>query len=83
MLRKDPFIIGEYYHIYNRGVDKRTIFKLEKDYERFMMLLYLANSQESFRLDDILNKQYKTFSEILILDKGEPLISIGTGQTLK
>ena len=42
-----------------------------------MMLLYLANSNDSFRLDNILNKQHKTFSEILVLDKGEPLVSIG------
>jgi putative transposase len=77
MFRKDPFVTGEYYHIYNRGIDKRTIFKLERDYERFMMLLYLSNSNNSFRLDDILNKQQKTFSEILILDKSEPLVSIG------
>lgn len=77
MLRKDPFITGEYYHIYNRGIDKRIIFKTEIDYERFMMLLYLANSNDSFRLDDLLNKQDKTFSEILVLDTGEPLISIG------
>ncbi len=41
------------------------------------MLLYLANSNDSFRLDDILNKQHKTFNEILALDRGEPLISIG------
>jgi putative transposase len=77
MLRKDPFITGEYYHVYNRGVDKRIIFKLKRDYERFMILLYLCNSHDSFRLDDILNKQQKTFEEILILDKGEPLVSIG------
>lgn len=77
MLRKDLFITREYYHIYNRGVDKRVIFKAERDYERFIMLLYLANSNDSFRLDDLLNKQNKTFSEILVLDKGEPLISIG------
>ena len=57
MLRKDPFISGEYYHIYNRGIDKRIIFKLKKDYERFIMLLYVANSQESFRLDDLINKE--------------------------
>lgn len=75
MLRKDPFVTGEYYHIYNRGIDKRIIFKSKRDYERFMMLLYLANSNDSFRLDDILNN--KTFSEILVLDKGKPLISIG------
>lgn len=77
MLRKDPFVTGEYYHIYNRGIDKRLIFKLNKDYERFMILLYLANSQESFRLGDFLGKQNKTFDEILVLDKGESLVSIG------
>jgi putative transposase len=77
MLRKDPFVTGEYYHIYNRGIDKRVIFKLKRDYERFMMLLYLANSSDSFRLDDLFNKQHKTFDEILVLDRGEPLVSIG------
>ncbi len=77
MFRKDSFITGEYYHLYNRGIDKRVIFKLPRDYERFMMLLYLANSNESFKLDNILNKQHKTFEEILVLDKGGPLVSIG------
>jgi len=77
MLRKDPFITGEYYHIFNRGIDKRIIFKSKKDYERFMMLLFLGNSQDSFRLDDLLNKQKKVFSEILMLDRGQVLVSIG------
>ena len=77
MLRKDPFITGEYYHIYNRGIDKRIIFKSKGDYERFMMLLYLANSNDSFRLDNILNQQHKTFNEILVFDKGQPIVSIG------
>src|SRR3989344_3256883 len=77
MLRKDPFVTEEYYHIYNRGVDKRVIFKTKKDYERFIMLLYIANSSSSFRLDDLINKQNKKFTEILLLDKGKPLVSIG------
>ena len=77
MLRKDPFVTGDYYHIYNRGIDKRIIFKLKRDYERFIMLLYLANSDESFRLDDILNKSHKTFNEVLVLDKSAPLVSVG------
>jgi len=77
MLRKDPFITGEYYHIYNRGVDKRIIFKSSLDYERFMMLLYIANSSTSFRLDELLNRQSKSFKEILALDKDKPLVSIG------
>jgi putative transposase len=77
MLRKDPFITGQYYHLYNRGIDKRIIFKLKGDYERFMILLYLSNSNQSFRLDDILNKQNKTFEEVLKINKDEPLVSIG------
>lgn len=77
MFRKDPFITGEYYHIYNRGIDKRVIFKSKRDYERFIMLLYISNSKGSFRLDNLVNQQHKAFNEILVLDKGEPLISIG------
>ena len=77
MLRKDPFITGEYYHLYNRGIDKRVIFKSRKDYERFILLIYLSNSDISFRLDDILNKQHKTFGEILVMDRDKPLVSIG------
>jgi len=77
MLRKDPFVTGEYYHIYNRGIDKRIIFKSDRDYERFMMLIYLANSNDSFRLDEILNRQKKRFREVLIMEKSESLVSIG------
>ena len=79
MFRKDPFITGEYYHIYNRGVDKRVIFKSKNDYQRFVMLLYIANSaaERPLRLDDILDKQKDKFSEIFSLNKGESLVSIG------
>lgn len=77
MLRKDPFITGEYYHIYNRGIDKRVIFKSRYDYERFIMLLYVANSHEQLRLDNLINRLHKKFEEILVLDKGKPLVSIG------
>ncbi len=78
MFRKDLFVTGEYYHIYNRGIDKRVIFKLENDYKRFMMLLYVSNSQdESFRLDNLINRLHKKFEDILILDRGKPLVSIG------
>ncbi len=79
MLRKDPFITGEYYHLYNRGIDKRVIFKLKNDYERFLMLLYVSNSnsEKSFRLDNLINHSHKNFYEIMILDRGQSLVSIG------
>lgn len=38
------FAEGEYYHIYNRGVDKRTIFVDDADRQRFVELLFLSNS---------------------------------------
>ncbi len=36
MLRKNKFANGEYYHIYNRGVDKREVFLQNADYFRFL-----------------------------------------------
>ena len=77
MLRQDPFITGEYYHLFNRGIDKRIIFKSKNDFERFMMLLFVSNSQEEFKLNNLINQQHKVFEEIMILDKGESLVSIG------
>ena len=35
-MRKIKFQTGEYYHIFNRGVDKRNVFIDEKDYIRFL-----------------------------------------------
>ena len=42
--RKIIFSIDEYYHIYNRGNDKREIFLDDFDRDRFVKLLYLCNS---------------------------------------
>ncbi len=36
-MRKNPLITGEYYHIYNRGVDKRDIFMSKADINRFAL----------------------------------------------
>lgn len=35
-MRKQPLLTGEYYHIYNRGVDKRNIFNYKDDIKRFI-----------------------------------------------
>lgn len=44
MLRKDPFENGYSYHIYNRGVEKRSIFRSKYDYERFLFILEEFNT---------------------------------------
>ena len=39
---------GEFYHIYNRGVDKRQIFLDEKDYNKFYFNLLKDNNNLSY-----------------------------------
>ncbi len=65
------FSLSEYYHIYNRGVEKRTIFMDGADHERFVSLLYSANSDTSIYLSDY---QGKALSEI---PRGKQLVAIG------
>ena len=77
MFRKEPFVPGENYHIYNRGIDKRVIFKSTHDYRRFIMLLYVANSDEPIRLDNLINILHKDYEEIFSYKRGKQLVSIG------
>lgn len=44
-MRKIEFANEEYYHIYNRGVDKRDVFLDAIDYERFLLAMNLLNDE--------------------------------------
>ncbi len=77
MLRKDPFITGQYYHIYNRGIDKRLIFNSKSDYKRFIILLYLTNSTGPTNIRYILKRDHKKFNEIFQINRGDMVVSIG------
>ena len=71
MQRKISFSEGEYYHVYNRGVDKREIFMDRSDWIRFQRMLYVANSTKPM--------VYKTIQGVPLdkIDRGEPLVAIG------
>src|SRR3989344_5441793 len=56
MLRKTPLITEETYHVYNRGAAKQPIFTTERDCDRFMSLLYLANSDKSINYRNVWSK---------------------------
>lgn len=76
MNRKIKFLPGSYFHIYNRGVEKRKIFTGENDYHRFLILLYLCNNTEPVNLRDIFDKGL-TFEEMFELERKETLVDIG------
>ncbi len=70
MARKFEFAVGEYYHVYNRGNDKRDIFLDSADKNRFVALLYLSNASNPFHFEDV-----KTAP--LDFDRGERLVDLG------
>ena len=43
-MRKHVFTNGEFYHVFNRGVEKRTIFLDRNDFERFLESVDIFNS---------------------------------------
>jgi len=45
-MRKIQLANNEYYHIFNRGVEKRDIFTSEEDYKRFFLSLILMNDEK-------------------------------------
>ena len=76
MYRKTPFVEGEYYHIYSRGVEKRRIFMNAKDYARFLALLYIMNQDVSFRMDNFLRDNQNKLENIFKKDREKTLVSI-------
>jgi len=46
-MRKIKFNIGNFYHLYNRGIEKRIIFINKADMWRFLQGVYLFNNENS------------------------------------
>ena len=66
--------LGEYYHCYSRGVDRRKIFLTQKDYLRFAVLLYVCNSTKPIHIS---NFESKNLIELFNIERGEQIIAIG------
>ena len=76
MSRKLSFSVGEYYHIYNRGTEKRDIFLDKADYLRFLVLLYISNNTEAVHISN-LREQGEFLKDIINLERKGTLIDIG------
>jgi putative transposase len=72
-MRQTALVEHEFYHVYNRGADKRVIFQDEKDYQRFMGLLFLSNASQAINVRNILRHR----DQLYAFDRGEQLVSIG------
>ncbi len=68
-----PLVPNEYYHIYNRGTDKRSIFKDAADHRRFVELLYLTNTNLSINMRNVRRME----SSIFDFDREGQLVYIG------
>lgn len=76
MERKIVFSANEFYHLLNRGTDKRKIFLEHKDYLRFIILLFVCNGSKPVNLRDQFPKGL-SFGDVVSIDKGETLLDIG------
>ena len=75
MKRNTDISIGEFYHIYNRGTDRREIFSDNYDYQRFVLQLYLCNNTGKIDLGDLLKEKKPV--DIFDCYKNETLVDIG------
>ena len=82
MSRNVTFAPGCYYHIYNRGTEKRDIFLNKDNHERFLGLIYICNNEEPVRLENISSKSLESqqgstlLKRILKCNRGKTLVEI-------
>lgn len=76
MARNINISIDEFYHIYNRGNDKREIFHNDVDHTRFQVLLYLCNNIKGIHLGDYRSSSISN-KELFNLPREETLVDIG------
>ena len=86
-MRKIQFVNSEYYHIYNRGVDKRDVFLDEKDFWKFKGSLSEFNNNSyyeerlqalaSYSRKKLKDCQFNDFKELRsFLDEQENIVDI-------
>ena len=73
-MRKQSLVTGEYYHIYNRGVDKRDIFNDQEDVRRFIESVFGFNQVDGVGSIRDLRKSQSESKALSLLK--EPLVAV-------
>ena len=75
-MRKEIFVANEYYHIYNRGVDKRDVFLNDRDRTRFINTAYVLNGfleiPHRFDLQSLTPREW-------LKSRKQPMVEIAAG----
>ncbi len=77
MATRDKMAVGEWYHCFTRGVDKRTVFEDTRDYERFLVHMYLGKGDRNIRISDLSDTRLLPVLANDSLERGGPLVEIG------
>lgn len=77
MANREPIEIDEWYHCFNRGVDKRKIFLEERDYERLLLLMYLGKGTRPIQLFNENDINLKTILNDAVEAKKPDIVEIG------
>lgn len=75
--KRPQFVTGEFYHIFNRGVEKRKIFLQTSDLFRFISCLYELNDKRLVKMRDrIEERRAKKYTGRTRAIKREPLVEV-------
>jgi putative transposase len=74
---RPPTATNEWYHCYNRGFEKMRVFKNNRDYERFLVALYLCNDTQRMHMREAKGWNLQHILEENNKTEREPLVDIG------
>lgn len=81
-MRKTQFAVGNLYHVFNRGVEKRKIFVDDYDKWRFLLGLFLFNDEDAsintlWQVEKIFGRAtFDTLRQFLKEKKRRPIVKI-------
>jgi|SRR3989344_983384 len=77
MANRQPIQLYEWYHCFNRGVDKRRVFLEERDYERLLLLMYLSKFEGCVELFSERNICFEAILKEINHASRRPIVEIG------
>lgn len=75
MATRTPITVNEWYHCYNRGFEKTKVFRSKRDYERFLLSLYLCNDSTPMRVRE--RRGWSLYQTLEKPDERETLVDMG------